>query len=55
MLLLMSALMPKMKIFINMCGSDKVAAPGSWEEGKIPDNIAEKLDKAHIAPDESLR
>ena len=43
------------KIFINMCGSDKVAAPGSWEEGKIPDNIAEKLDKAHIAPDESLR
>ena len=43
------------KIFINMCGSDRVPAPGNWEKGKIPEDVAKKLEQAETSPDESLR
>lgn len=32
------------KVFINLCGSDKVAAPGNWVGGVIPDEVLEALD-----------
>ena len=43
------------KIFINMCGSELVHAPGNWEKGKIPTDVLSKLESADIKPDESLR
>ena len=43
------------KIFINMCGSERVHAPGNWQKGKIPENVLSKLESADISPDESLR
>ena len=24
------------KVFINVCGSDRVAAPGNWSNGRVP-------------------
>ncbi|MEW5318044.1 MAG: hypothetical protein WDW38_009297 [Sanguina aurantia] len=32
------------KVFINLCGSDRVAAPGNWVGGVIPDEVLEALD-----------
>jgi hypothetical protein len=32
------------KVFINMCGSDKVAAPGAWKGGRMPDEVSSALD-----------
>ena len=43
------------KIFINMCGSERVAAPGNWDKDKIPEDVMERLNKAEVSPDESLR
>lgn len=43
------------KIFINICGAEKVAAPGGWENGKVPDDVLAQLEDASISPDESLR
>ncbi|KAK9824576.1 hypothetical protein WJX72_011454 [[Myrmecia] bisecta] len=34
------------KVFINICSSDRVAAPGNWERGKVPDEVVEALAKA---------
>eukprot|EP01024_Parvocaulis_polyphysoides_P003919 TRINITY_DN11017_c0_g4_i1.p1 TRINITY_DN11017_c0_g4~~TRINITY_DN11017_c0_g4_i1.p1 ORF type:complete len:291 (-),score=42.60 TRINITY_DN11017_c0_g4_i1:51-881(-) len=31
------------KIFINICGSDRVSTPGGWEDGKIPDDVKQAL------------
>ncbi|QDZ25799.1 PIH1 domain-containing protein [Chloropicon primus] len=43
------------KIFINMCGSPNVPAPGNWDKGKIPEDVKKKLEQAQTTPDESLR
>ena len=43
------------KIFVNMCGSSSVPAPGNWDKNKIPEEVAKKLEKAETTPDESLR
>lgn len=32
------------KVFINVCGSDKVAAPASWVEGEVKSILAPKPD-----------
>jgi hypothetical protein len=40
------------KVFINVCGSDRIAAPGGWANGVMPDEVAsalEKLDAAHVS------
>lgn len=34
------------KVFINMCGHLKVAAPGNWAGGKIPEEVAAALENA---------
>lgn len=31
------------KVFINMCGSDKIGAPSAWEGGVVPDAVHEQL------------
>jgi len=31
------------KVFINMCGSSKVAAPGNWQNGKMPEEVEKAL------------
>jgi hypothetical protein len=31
------------KVFINMCSSDKIGAPSSWEGGVVPDAVHEHL------------
>ncbi|PNH10184.1 PIH1 domain-containing protein 1 [Tetrabaena socialis] len=33
------------KVFINVCSSDRVAAPGGWDHGLMPDEVAKALDK----------
>ena len=43
------------KVFVNMCGSAKVAAPGGWEEGRVPDDILQQMEQAETSPSESLR
>eukprot|EP00873_Tetraselmis_striata_P015838 jgi/Tetstr1/436102/TSEL_024950.t1 len=38
------------KVFINICGSDKVAPPGAkWEEGKVPEAVQRALDQGDDA------
>jgi len=32
------------KVFINMCGHQKIAAPGNWANGKVPDEVQQALD-----------
>ena len=32
------------KVFINMCGHPRVAAPGNWEGGVIPESVQNALD-----------
>eukprot|EP01025_Chloroclados_australasicus_P032781 TRINITY_DN3328_c0_g1_i1.p1 TRINITY_DN3328_c0_g1~~TRINITY_DN3328_c0_g1_i1.p1 ORF type:complete len:426 (+),score=53.08 TRINITY_DN3328_c0_g1_i1:107-1279(+) len=34
------------KVFINVCGSDRVAGPGGWQDGKIPDEVQQALSKS---------
>uniref|UniRef100_A0A7S3QZ36 PIH1 N-terminal domain-containing protein n=1 Tax=Dunaliella tertiolecta TaxID=3047 RepID=A0A7S3QZ36_DUNTE len=34
----------KRKVFINMCGHPRVAAPGNWEGGIIPESVQNALD-----------
>eukprot|EP01023_Acetabularia_acetabulum_P011739 TRINITY_DN15466_c0_g1_i9.p1 TRINITY_DN15466_c0_g1~~TRINITY_DN15466_c0_g1_i9.p1 ORF type:complete len:324 (-),score=39.63 TRINITY_DN15466_c0_g1_i9:778-1749(-) len=31
------------KVFVNICGNDRVAAPGGWEDGKIPEDVQKAL------------
>ncbi|GLI63806.1 hypothetical protein VaNZ11_006903 [Volvox africanus] len=33
------------KVFINVCSSDRVSAPGGWANGMMPDEVAAALDK----------
>lgn len=33
------------KVFINVCGSEKIAAPGSWKGGKMPESVKEQLER----------
>mmetsp|Transcript_5182 Transcript_5182/g.9866 ORF Transcript_5182/g.9866 Transcript_5182/m.9866 type:complete len:426 (+) Transcript_5182:169-1446(+) len=33
------------KVFINVCGSPKIPAPGNWDNGKVPAQVQEALDK----------
>ncbi|GIL61383.1 hypothetical protein Vafri_15857 [Volvox africanus] len=33
------------KVFINVCSSDRVPAPGGWSNGMMPDEVAAALDK----------
>ncbi|PNW78176.1 hypothetical protein CHLRE_10g467050v5 [Chlamydomonas reinhardtii] len=50
------------KIFINVCWHDRVAAPGGWSNGVMPDEVAAALEKlqsaggdegaAHMSPSE---
>lgn len=36
------------KVFINVCSSDRVAAPGGWVGGVMPDEVAQALEKLHV-------
>ncbi|GFR50651.1 hypothetical protein Agub_g12900 [Astrephomene gubernaculifera] len=37
------------KVFINVCSSARVAAPGGWDGGVMPDEVAAALDKLQAA------
>jgi PIH1 N-terminal domain len=46
------------KVFINMCGSTRVAAPGSWERGTVPETVQtalENLDNLSEEQEATLR
>ncbi|KAL6763572.1 pre-RNA processing PIH1/Nop17-domain-containing protein, partial [Haematococcus lacustris] len=46
------------KVFINMCGHDKVAAPGNWQGLQVPEEVQAALDNVDSLTDaqqESLR
>eukprot|EP00798_Chlamydomonas_sp_ICE-L_P025828 gene25828-11504_t len=46
------------KVFINLCGSDKVAAPGNWYNGRVPDEVKsalENVDNLSDAEADTLR
>lgn len=32
------------KIFLNMCGHDRIPAPGNWKDGKVPEEVTQALD-----------
>lgn len=34
------------KVFINVCGSNKVGMPGGWSEGKVPPEVRQHLEAA---------
>lgn len=36
------------KIFINVCWHDRVAAPGGWSNGVMPDEVAAALEKLQV-------
>lgn len=36
------------QVFINVCSSPRVAAPGSWQGGVMPDEVAAALDKMQV-------
>ena len=35
-----------LQVFLNICGSPMVPAPGDWKSGQIPQAVEEALDKA---------
>lgn len=37
------------KVFINVCSSDRIAAPGGWANGLMPDEVASALEKLDAA------
>ncbi|EFJ49078.1 hypothetical protein VOLCADRAFT_104514 [Volvox carteri f. nagariensis] len=39
------------KVFINVCCSERVAAPGGWSNGVMPDEVAAALDKLQRGED----
>ncbi|KAK3275296.1 hypothetical protein CYMTET_16565 [Cymbomonas tetramitiformis] len=47
------------KIFLNMCGSDKLPAPGNWQTGKVPEEVVNALQElnedAEGSPNDALR
>ncbi|GFH17954.1 PIH1 domain-containing protein [Haematococcus lacustris] len=39
------------KVFINMCGHDKVAAPGNWQGLQVPEEVQAALDNVDSLTD----
>lgn len=37
-----------LQVFINVCSSSRVAAPGGWQGGVMPDEVAAALDKMQV-------
>lgn len=43
------------KVFINMCGSPKIAAPGDWSKGAIPEEVSKALENANDVDNEGAQ
>jgi hypothetical protein len=36
---------PAPQVFVNVCGSSKIPAPGNWKGGKVPEKVQQALEK----------